>query len=500
MPRVPHPFWQGIETLEARRVLAFVIWDGGGGDTDWDNPLNWSGDSLPGATDHVLIDAPGSPTITRSHNSAATIASLWSLDALSISDGTLTIAGDWKQSAPLFMSGGRVAGGGNLIVNGEVLWIGGEIVGGGNLLIYPGRQVSIDGDVTLGRSLYNNGSLRWASGDISASGVSIQNLSGRTFTILSNGTLSSTGPTTTLLNFGTLIREGPGQTTIATRFSNYSAYIYILPPFPPPQPPGIVDVRAGTLAFTGEVVEKAGDSLFGNATWMVSSTTAKLLLPGPNLRAASGTFVLSGTNASFPQLESAQSIGSLTLAGGRAFTFSNVGAPGGSLWSLTIDSPGATVLVPGINVPGFYVLAGNVILGGGLVGGAVSVEAGASRTLRGEHRHAQPEHRQAQRCRRLQPQPDLPDHLPEHVRRGPGTDSCHRQHGPQGLPHHQLHLGRTPRLLQLPHHRAPHRGVRLHHGYRTARQHHAPLPVLRAERQVLGRHPLNLGASHDRSK
>src|SRR5678816_328359 len=136
MPRASRPSWQGVESLEARQLLAFVLWDGGGGDTDWDNPLNWTGDALPTAVDHVLIDAPGAQTITRSHNTAATIASLWTLDALNISDGTLTITGEWKQSAALFMSGGRVTGNGNLVLNGEALWIGGEILGGGNILVY----------------------------------------------------------------------------------------------------------------------------------------------------------------------------------------------------------------------------------------------------------------------------------------------------------------------------------------------------------------------------
>ena len=37
MPRVAHPSWQSLEALEARQLLAFVLWDGGGGDSDWDN-------------------------------------------------------------------------------------------------------------------------------------------------------------------------------------------------------------------------------------------------------------------------------------------------------------------------------------------------------------------------------------------------------------------------------------------------------------------------------
>lgn len=380
MPRVAHPSWHSPEALEPRQLLAFVLWDGGGGDTDWDNPLNWSGDALPGAADHVLIDAPGSQTINRSHNTAATIASLWTLDALNISDGTLTITGEWKQSAALFMSGGRVAGNGNVLINGEALWIGGEILGGGNILVYPGRQLTIGGDVTLGKNLYNNGELRWSAGNLITDGGTIQNLSGRTFTILSTGTLSTTGPTTTLINYGTLNREGPGQSTIAVRFSNYpSQTLFGFPPFPPPLPPGTVDVRDGTLAITGTLVEKTGDAMYGAANWYVSSSTARLLLPGPNLRIATGTFLLSGVNASFPQLEEAQSIGYLTLANGRAFTFSNAAA---GLTQLTIDSPGYSLTLPGLTIPGLTINGGNVTING-MSGDSVFVDADASLTLRG---------------------------------------------------------------------------------------------------------------------
>ena len=38
---------------------AAVSWDGGGGDSLWTNPLNWSDDNIPGLDDDVTIDLEG---------------------------------------------------------------------------------------------------------------------------------------------------------------------------------------------------------------------------------------------------------------------------------------------------------------------------------------------------------------------------------------------------------------------------------------------------------
>src|SRR5262245_37825962 len=50
-PRVPLL----LERLEDRTVPATVNWDGGGGDTDWNNRFNWDTNTLPGAGDDVQI-------------------------------------------------------------------------------------------------------------------------------------------------------------------------------------------------------------------------------------------------------------------------------------------------------------------------------------------------------------------------------------------------------------------------------------------------------------
>ena len=48
------------ELLEARFLLSTVSWDGGGDGVSWNDPRNWSNDSLPTASDDVVISIPAS--------------------------------------------------------------------------------------------------------------------------------------------------------------------------------------------------------------------------------------------------------------------------------------------------------------------------------------------------------------------------------------------------------------------------------------------------------
>src|SRR5437763_1669909 len=72
-----------LETLEDRRVLATVNWDGGGDGQQWLDRFNWSNDTLPGSGDDVVIDVPGDITVRLSSGSVA-VHSLVSQEALAI--------------------------------------------------------------------------------------------------------------------------------------------------------------------------------------------------------------------------------------------------------------------------------------------------------------------------------------------------------------------------------------------------------------------------------
>lgn len=381
MALTPAP-WFGLEHLESRQLLAAISWDGGGGDNNWTNPLNWSGDVLPTLNDNVAIDSAQSP-IRISQGDAALAYFLNSSVPLNISGGQLTVAGPWAHHAALTMSGGSLSIG-LLSLDGDMMWTGGSIMAGRGYNL-AGHRFTIDGNVSLASLFENDGTIEWRSGNLVLQGQdapSLINSAGSTFLIHSSGTLNS--PTgTNLINRGTLILDAPpgATTTIAIQFSNERAFGSITNP-----ESGTVDVRSGTLAFTADVVEKQGTTLAGG-NWYVSSSTARLLLPGPDIITASGTFVLNGAGASFPALEHASSIENLTLSGGRAFTFNLLNPSLYTINSVTIDNPGMTTIIPVLRASNLLIRGGRVDILNGFTGGLmtsrIQVDAGTVLVLSG---------------------------------------------------------------------------------------------------------------------
>ncbi len=81
-----------FETLEARFLLAQVVWDGGGDGTSWHDALNWDANVLPTAADDVLINTAGTPTIEHTNSAGnTTVRSIQSNERLLISGGSLHV-------------------------------------------------------------------------------------------------------------------------------------------------------------------------------------------------------------------------------------------------------------------------------------------------------------------------------------------------------------------------------------------------------------------------
>ncbi|MBI5383403.1 MAG: hypothetical protein HZA90_01810 [Verrucomicrobia bacterium] len=68
---------------------ATITWDGGGGDLSWQNPLNWSGDQVPGPSDDAVINVAANVTIVC--NADVTVRSVQCQGGLLISGGVLTV-------------------------------------------------------------------------------------------------------------------------------------------------------------------------------------------------------------------------------------------------------------------------------------------------------------------------------------------------------------------------------------------------------------------------
>lgn len=148
-----------LESLEQRVVLSTVIWDGGGGDSNWNNPRNWDNDLLPGPDDDVYIDisAVGPSTVTLSSGTVA-IKSLQSGKSLAISGGTFSVSTTADINNDLTLSNGALTGSGIVTVSGMTTWTGGMMSGSGVTNALGGMAIGSSGghDVYLRERRLNN--------------------------------------------------------------------------------------------------------------------------------------------------------------------------------------------------------------------------------------------------------------------------------------------------------------------------------------------------------
>ncbi|MDB5386304.1 MAG: repeat-containing protein, partial [Planctomycetaceae bacterium] len=225
-----------IEALEHRVYLSAVSWDGGGDGVHWSDPLNWSSNALPGATDDVTINF-GNATV--SHDSGNdSIHSLTSANKLSLNGGTLAINGPATISSDFTLSGGDLSGTGDVTVSGVLAWTGGRMDGTGRTIVSAAGilNMSVASDKFLDRVLVSNGTGTWTAGLFRMNGGTFQN--NGTFTATTSGTLESFGDggVNSVVNAGTFNEQGTGT----TRFRGNNADVAF-------SNSGTVNVQQGTL-------------------------------------------------------------------------------------------------------------------------------------------------------------------------------------------------------------------------------------------------------------
>ena len=100
-----------IESLESRTLLSTISWDGGpsGLGTDFTDPLNWVGDTLPTAADIALINTPGPvPVVTQD----VSVASVQSIREMRVhAGGNLRTSGTNILNADITLRNGALTGG-----------------------------------------------------------------------------------------------------------------------------------------------------------------------------------------------------------------------------------------------------------------------------------------------------------------------------------------------------------------------------------------------------
>jgi large repetitive protein len=206
-----------LETLETRALLAAVTWTGGGGDNNWDTPANWSTDSVPGSGDDVTIDVAAN--VVHSDDVTDSINSLTSMEPLTISGGTLSIAAASTIDSTLTLTGGTLTGTGDVTVSGLVTLTTGTLSGvgslnanGGMLINAPGQGLNFDG-----RTINNPAgqTATWSGGNVGVSGDTVFNNLG-TFTASGNGSYNEAGPgeNPSFNNMGTWTTSGLAEFTV----------------------------------------------------------------------------------------------------------------------------------------------------------------------------------------------------------------------------------------------------------------------------------------------
>lgn len=234
-PKAPRSFrtaFRGLESLEERRVMAAVSWDGGGNDMLWNNPLNWSNNALPTAADTVTIAfqaGKGPVELTGSPG--------WALRLTTSQDLTIGSGARLEVEEELTATTGA-----DLLIAGELVWRDGEMQAGGLTTIAAGGRLTHTGvdSKLIQRRLVSHGTLAWEDSNLRLDGpqAELVNQVGAVIHATASGhDLDSTSGALPVSNLGSLVFEtDPTKTTeIHAVFDNE----------------GSIEVRSGSLQLEG---------------------------------------------------------------------------------------------------------------------------------------------------------------------------------------------------------------------------------------------------------
>ena len=345
------------EALERRRLLSTISWTGTFDHINWNQPGNWSTNTVPTATDDVTI------------NTANTIQSnaTQAVHNLTFSNGTIT-------------------GSGELDVGGAFHWMNGTL-GNSKTIVSATGSLTLDtsNNHQLNGELDLNGPATWTFGNIGLNGGTIDNASTFTATAPASGFLSMFGDFSGVNAFnnqaaGSFVANGPGLVRI---FNNGSALPFINT--------GTTSVQSGTMQIDSGGMSTAGFSVATGATLAFADSYT---FAAGNSASGSGSFQFTGgtqtlsTDQTFPNLTLNNGAGtelgpgSLTVAG--LFHWINGTLGGGTktivpaTGSLTLDTSNNHQLNGelDLNGPATWTF-GNIGLDGGTIDNASTFTATA---------------------------------------------------------------------------------------------------------------------------
>lgn len=196
----------------------------------WSDPANWSGGSVPGPSDHAVIDRPGDYVVTldtEARITALTLGGEGATPTLVLRAPSLRLAGPSRvaEGATLHLDGGIVTGPGDLLVDGTLLWTGGTLSGAATTLIGASARLELSGPKRKYLSLRHldiGGEATWSGGSLV---VTFET----PVRVLEGGRLVATGetffdvygpPGPSLTNLGCFARTGEGRTLFEAPVAN----------------------------------------------------------------------------------------------------------------------------------------------------------------------------------------------------------------------------------------------------------------------------------------
>jgi hypothetical protein len=266
----------------ARVDAATRTWDGGGADTNWSTPANWSSDTLPVAGDTVTFNATSTKDAVV--DVAVTVA-IFQMSAgytgtVSLGAGTLAATTSFTQSAGSFSGGGSTL----TVTGGTTINAGGSFSGGS-------ATVSLNGALTVNAG----GTFTSTAGTLTVTGA--VTLAAGVFTHNGGSVVFSTSAAT--LNLGGGASFNDVQFMSGTRTIAAGNTLTVL---------GALtltagSVNTGTLGAQGDIATASGFT-GGTATLLVSGSGAQLWtgaaiatsnLPIVNINKPGGTLTMTGT-------------------------------------------------------------------------------------------------------------------------------------------------------------------------------------------------------------
>lgn len=301
-----------LENLEPRRLLSAVSWDGGGDNSHWADPLNWSADQVPTVNDDVTINvsADHDAIIVSGAQATATLTLSGSLEI--DSTALFNISRDSTLNGNVALDGGTLTGAKLTMNTGTFRWTGGKLLGDIMTIKSTGKMEWAGGTLELDRFIQDAGETSWTSGNLLLNNITFENTG--TMTVDSDDNLSCqllTGAKSGgFLNHNVLTKDGDGTLTIGAANAAYYDNSETL-------------VEAGTVN-----VGRIAASSPGAWTLKGSST---VLFPS-NIDAGNAATTMIGPDASFPALERMDHLdGSLQLLDGAVLNSNGYLTIGGSL-------------------------------------------------------------------------------------------------------------------------------------------------------------------------